>query len=146
MLVIGHMKPLRTILALALAAGAAHAAPPADGGTGATGGDTTPKATDTEMKPAAVTKWLAFFDKLVDTVVADQDSCERMATDVGTVIDTNRDSLALAHAARARHEKLPESAQEHMMEGVKKMEPGIENCGGNDHVKAAFAKLEVADK
>jgi len=137
------MTALRYVLTLALVAGSAHAAPPADAGAG---DSTAPRVSETTMKPAAVAKWLAFFDKLVDAVVADQDSCERMATDVGTVIESNRDSLALAHAARARHERLPEDAQQHMLEGVRRMEPGIENCGANDHVKAAFAKLEVADK
>jgi hypothetical protein len=121
-----------------LAASAAYAKPPA-----ARHVDRAQAAP--EMKPAAVAKWLGFFDKLVDTVVADQDSCEQMAIDVRAVIETNRDSLSLARTARQNHEKLPDSAQLHMLDGVHRMELGIESCGTNDHVKDAFARLEIAD-
>ncbi|HEY1558567.1 MAG TPA: hypothetical protein VGF94_27275 [Kofleriaceae bacterium] len=135
------MKSLRFALISALVASAAYAQPPAHHADQTAPDEMKPL----EMKPASVTKWLTFFDKLVDTVVADQDSCEQMATDVRTVIETNRDSLQIARSARDRHEKLPEAAQMHMLEGVRRMEVGIDNCGSNDRVKDAFAKLEVAD-
>lgn len=96
-----------------------------------------------EMSSADVTNWLGFFDELVATVVADQNTCEKMATDVSAVIDRHHDSLRVARRARLRHEKLPEAAQQHMLDGVKRMGPGIENCGNNDHVKQAFSKLDT---
>jgi hypothetical protein len=98
-----------------------------------------------EMPASDVTKWLGFFDKLVDAVVRNETSCDKMAADVGSVIDANHDSLLIARNARAAHKKLPESAQQHMLDGVKKMGPGIEKCGDNEKVKDAFAKLEVKD-
>jgi hypothetical protein len=69
-----------------------------------------------------------------------------MANDVGHVIDSNQSSIALAREARAKGKKLPESAQAHMLEGVKKMGPGIENCSDNVKVKAAFGKLDEAGR
>jgi hypothetical protein len=98
-----------------------------------------------EMPASDVTKWLGFFDKLVDAVVRNETSCDKMAAEVTSVIDANRDSLTIARTARSEHKKLPESAQQHMLDGVKKMGPGIEKCGDNEKVKNAFAKLEVKD-
>jgi hypothetical protein len=98
-----------------------------------------------EMRAADVQKWLGFFDRLVDAVVRNEASCDKMAADVSAVIDANHDSLLLARDARATHKKLPESAQQHMLDGVKKMSPGIEKCGDNEKVKTAFAKLEIKD-
>lgn len=122
------MKILRPFVALALLAGVASAQPPA--------------ASADEMRPADVTKWLAFFDRLVDAVVKNEDACDKMAKDVAYVIDSGQDSIALARSARTQHKKLPEAAQQHMIDGVKKMSPGIDKCGDNERVKAAFAKLE----
>ncbi|MGE5183551.1 MAG: hypothetical protein ACM31C_15875 [Acidobacteriota bacterium] len=95
------------------------------------------------MAPADVTRWLAFFDKLVQAVEVNARSCEKMAADVRTVIDTNRPSIALARDARKHGKKLPRAAQQRMLDGVRRMGPGIENCSNNEKVKAAFAKLET---
>src|SRR5437588_11149609 len=80
-----------------------------------------------EMPPPDVAKWIGFFDKLVDTVVADANVCDKMAGDVGSLIDRNQGALALARTARAQHKKLPLAAQQHMLDGVKKMMPGMQN-------------------
>jgi hypothetical protein len=124
------MTMFRPFLALALAARVAAAQPPAP--------------TAAEMRPAEVARWVAFFDKLVDVVVKDRESCEQMAIDVSAVIDANQDGIEAARAARLAHKKLPQGIQQHMLEGVRKMGPGIERCADNAHVKAAFAKLETA--
>jgi hypothetical protein len=96
-----------------------------------------------EMAPADVQKWLTFFDKLVNTVVNTQSTCDKMATDVNAVMDTNKDAIALAKKAKAQGKKLPADAKAKMLEGVKKMMPGMQNCGSNDKVRAAFAKLDL---
>jgi hypothetical protein len=95
------------------------------------------------MAPADVQKWLTFFDKLVNTVVNTQSTCDKMATDVNAVMDTNKDAIALAKKAKAQGKKLPADAKAKMLEGVKKMMPGMQNCGSNDKVRAAFAKLDL---
>src|SRR5258706_5046862 len=112
------------IIVLALCATAQAQAPKAD-----------------ELAATEVTKWMAFFDKLVDAVVGNATACDKMAGDVGGLIDRNRDALTLARTARAQHKKLPLAAQQHMMDGVKKMMPGMQNCGDNEKVQAAFARL-----
>jgi hypothetical protein len=104
---------------------------------------TTPATPAAEMAPADVQKWLTFFDKLVVTVVNTQTTCEKMASDVNTVIDNNRDAIALAKKAKQQGKKLPADAKAKMVEGVKKMMPGMQNCGTNEKVKTAFAKLDL---
>jgi len=96
-----------------------------------------------EMAPADVQKWLTFFDKLVNTVVNTQSTCDKMATDVNAVMDTNKDAITLAKKAKAQGKKLPADAKAKMLDGVKKMMPGMQNCGSNDKVRAAFAKLDL---
>ena len=97
----------------------------------------------TQMAPNDVTKWLAFFDKLVNTVVDTQRTCDKMAVDVNQVMETNKDAIALAKQAKATGKKLPPEAKAKMVDGVKKMMPGMQNCGQNDKVRAAFAKLDL---
>lgn len=103
-------------------------------------------ATQQTMKPDEVTKWITFFDKLVDTVVKDQTMCDKMAVDVNAVVDANKDAIAVAKAAKAQGRKLPPDAQQKMVDGVKKMIPGMQNCGQNEKVRGAFAKLDLNRK
>ncbi len=97
-----------------------------------------------EMSAHDTATWLAFFDKLVATVVRDASQpCEKLAGDVGRVIDANQDAVAIARAAHAEGRKLPQAAQEHMLVGVKKMMPAMQKCGQDTKVRAAFARLDL---
>jgi hypothetical protein len=125
------MKSLTWIVVFALA-GAAQAQP-------------TAKIAE-EVPAADVTRWLGFFDKLVHAVEINAQACDKMASDVGAVIDSNQASIALARDAREKGKKLPRSAQEHMLDGVRRMGPGIEHCAENEKVKAAFGKLDLAGR
>jgi len=100
----------------------------------------------TEMSAADTTKWLTFFDKLVTTVVKSSGTCEKLANDVSKTIDANQDAVAVAKAAHAAGKRLPQPAQQKMMEGVKKMVPVLEKCGQDNKVRAAFAKLDLTRK
>jgi hypothetical protein len=124
------MRLARLSFVLGLLATVARAQPP-------------PKPSD-EVPAADVARWLGFFDKLVEVVVTDEKDCDKMATDVSLVIDQNRRAIDVARATRDTRKKLPLYAQQHMMDGVKKMAPGIQNCGSKDNVKAAFSKLDVS--
>ena len=106
-------------------------------------GDAPPAQT---MTASEVTKWITFFDKLVDTVVKDQTTCDKMAVDVNAVVDANKDAIAIAKAAKQQGRKLPPDAQQKMVDGVKKMIPGMQNCGQNEKVRGAFAKLDLNRK
>ncbi|HSD87592.1 MAG TPA: hypothetical protein VLB44_08750 [Kofleriaceae bacterium] len=97
----------------------------------------------TEMAPADVARWLVFFDKLVDIVVRDEAACNKMAGEVNAAMDANRDAIAIARNAKAQNKKLPAAAKQRMIDGVKKMLPGMHNCGTNERVRAAFAKLDL---
>ena len=99
-----------------------------------------------EMSAADTTRWLTFFDALVTTVVKSSSTCEQLATDVNRVIAANQDAIAIARAAHTAGRRLPPRAQQHMMEGVKKMVPGLNKCGQDDKVRAAFAKLDLTRK
>jgi hypothetical protein len=103
-------------------------------------------ADTTQMAPAEVTKWLAFFDKLVTTVVNTQTACDKMAVDVSSVMDSNKDAIEIAKNAKAQGRKLPDDAKAKMVDGVKKMLPGMQNCGQNQKVRAAFAKLDLTHR
>jgi len=106
------------------------------------------RAEPTSQRMAAedVTRWLAFWDKLVDTVVRAQATCDKLATDVSSVIEKNKTAIAIAKTARASGKKLPEAAQRHMLDGVKQMVPVMQRCGQHEKVRAAFAKLDVTRK
>jgi hypothetical protein len=129
---------MRTVLALALLAGICLSA------FGIANADDKKPA---EMTAAEVTKWLGFFDKLVVTVVRTSSGpCDKMAAQVNAVIEANQDAIAVARVAHAAGRRLPQPAQHHMMEGVKKMVPGMQKCGSDDKVRAAFVKLDLTRK
>ena len=88
-------------------------------------------------------KFLAFFDKIVDAAVADKGSCDKMASDIAAIIDANKDVVAAASKAKAAGKQLPAAAKQHVMDGVNKMLPAVQDCSSNDKVKAAFEKLDL---
>jgi hypothetical protein len=126
---------MRTLLAFALLAGICVSA------FGIANADDRPAP---EMSAHDTATWLTFFDKLVSTVVRDSSgTCDKLAGDVGRVIDANQEAVAVARAAHAQGKKLPKTAQEHMVAGVKKMMPGMQKCGQDGKVRAAFARLDL---
>jgi hypothetical protein len=128
---------MRTLLALALLTGICISAVRI-----ANADDRPPQ----QMSAADTTRWLTFFDALVTTVVKSSGTCEQLATDVNRVIGSNQDAIEIARSAHAAGRRLPQHAQQHMMEGVKKMVPGLNKCGQDDKVRAAFAKLDLTRK
>lgn len=99
-----------------------------------------------EMPAADAEKWMTFFDKLVTTVVESAGACDKMASKVNAIVEANRDAIAIARTARQEGQKLPADKQARMIEGVKKMVPGMQRCGQDQKVRAAFAKLDLNRK
>jgi hypothetical protein len=96
---------------------------------------------ETTVSEADAKQFLAFFDKFVDTAVADKASCPKMAADMNTEIDANKALLDKARAAAASGKKLPKDAQEHMMQAAQRMMPAFQACGSDAKVKAAMQRL-----
>lgn len=137
------MKLIRTSsLALILAAGLGGAAL-ADKAP-APAPKAPPAKTADAPADADVQKFLTFFDKIVDAVVADKDDCTKMATDVNKLIDDNKDLLEKAKEHQAKGEKLPDEAKNHMMESSKKLFGAMQKCGNDKGVQAAFQRLPKA--
>ncbi len=89
-----------------------------------------------------ISKFLAFFDKVADTVVADKDDCAKMAKDVNKLIDDNQAVLEAAKKAQASGKQLPPDVRSHMMETGKRMSAAMmEKCSNDAGVKAAFDRL-----
>ena len=103
------------------------------------------KETREEVSSADATRLEEFFKKFVDTVIANKDSCPKMATEVSKVIDANIETVKMANAAKKANKKLPKATEEKMMAKVKEMMPAMQKCGSDKDVKAAIAKMDIKD-
>jgi len=105
-----------------------------------------PAPADKAPPKADVDKYLAFFDKLVDTIVADKDDCKKVAADVNKMLDDNTALLKMAADAQAAGMKLPKEAVDHMVEGSKRMMPTMQKCGKDADVNKAFQRMSMKPK
>jgi hypothetical protein len=108
--------------------------------------DKKPADTSKEVGAEDVKKWLAFFDTVVDTVVADKGSCDKMGDDLAGLMTKNADIIKTANEHKAAGKKLPKDAQTHMLDGIKKMGGSLQPCMKNEKVKGAFDKFNDKDK
>ena len=102
-----------------------------------------PKQAPAEVTPNEAKSWLALFDKIVDTVVVDKDDCAKMATDINAVVDANQPTIAMARDAKAKGKKLPQSAQQRMLDGARRMLGALDKCGRDEKVGAAFRRIDL---
>jgi hypothetical protein len=132
-------------LALAAAAPAVAADKAPDGKAPAPAAPTAkdpPKDTSkTDVSSADVQQYLAFFDKFVAYIDADQNDCDKMAKDLSAHLDANHALLLKAKAAHDGGKTLPESARQHIMSTAPKMAPGVQKCNSNEKVMAALQKI-----
>jgi len=127
------MKLVRRVsIALALAAAPAAAQPD--------------KQAPAEVTPSEASAWIGVFDKVVDTVVANREDCAKMASDLNVVVDSNKTTIAMAKDAKAKGKKLPTSAQQHMVDGARKMMGSLDKCGRDQKVGAAFARIDLGGR
>lgn len=127
------MKLVRRVsIAIALAAAPAAAQPD--------------KQAPAEVTPSEAHAWISLFDKVVDTVVTDKDDCDKMAGDLNAVIDANQDTIKIARDAKAKGKKLPQSAQQHMLEQMRRMVGALEKCGRDEKVGAAFKRIDLGTR
>lgn len=95
-----------------------------------------------ELSPQEAEKFLAFFNKFVDGVVAAKEDCVKMAATINSLIDANQDLIKKANAAKAEGKDLPQAAKDKMMARVKEMMPGMQKCGADAKVQAAMKRME----
>ena len=131
------MKLLSSMLVVAFATSAAFAQEP--------------KAQEQKQAPAEVTpseaqNWIALFDKVVGAVVSNREDCAKMASDLNVVVDANQATIAMAKDAKAKGKKLPASAQQHMVDGARKMMGSLDKCGRDQKVGAAFARIDLGGR
>lgn len=87
--------------------------------------------------------WVGLFDKIVDSVVADRNDCERMAAHVNGLAVANQPTIAMAREAKAAGKHLPADAQQHMLDSMRRMVGALDKCGRDDKVAAAFRHLDL---
>jgi hypothetical protein len=99
-----------------------------------------------EVAPQDVEKFLAFFNKFVDTVVAAKEDCAKLTKDVNALIDTNGDMLKKIQEAKAANKDLPQAAKDKMMSRVKEMMPAMQKCQADAGFQAAMKRMEGGAK
>lgn len=99
-----------------------------------------PKA---EVTAAEAERFLGFFNKFVDTVVATKDDCPKMATAMNKLIDKNQPIIRMATRAKAAGKDLPAATKEKMMgRAMKELVPAMQKCGADPKVQAALKRIE----
>ena len=87
-------------------------------------------------------KFIAFFDKLADTVVADKADCSKMASDVNASIDANKAMLDSVKEAMKSGKQMSDEMRQHVMATGKRLAQGVaEKCSNDKAVQAAIERL-----
>ena len=102
-----------------------------------------PKQAPAEVTPSEAKAWIDLFDKVVDAVVLNKDDCTKMARGLNAVVDANQSTIAMARDAKAKGKKLPPSAQQHLLEGMRRMVGSLDKCGRDAQVGAAFKRIDL---
>ena len=161
------MKLLRTFTMFALLAGsAAYADTAPSKGAGATTAPTADKkAPATDAKPAPTTpvapvtpakeeistadaeKFLAFFNKFADVMVANKDDCTKMAAGLNKVIDQNQAMIKMANESKNSGKKLPKAVEDKMMKRVMSdVAPAMQKCQNDQGVMDAMKRMDGGAK
>ena len=150
------MKLLRTFTMFALLAGsAAYADTAPSKGTGATTAPTADKkapATDAKPAPAPTApeisaadaeKFLAFFNKFADVMVANKDDCTKMATGLNKLIDQSQAMIKMANDSKSSGKRLPKAVEDKMMKRVMSdIAPAMQKCQGDQGVMDAMKRMD----
>lgn len=94
------------------------------------------------MSQATADKFIAFFDKLVEIVVANKDDCTKMATTVNAHVDANQALLKEIADAKAQSKEPPQAMKDHVMQKTRdELQPAMAKCGQDKAVMTAFGRL-----
>ena len=104
------------------------------------------KQAPAEVTPSEARAWIQLFDKIVDAVVANKDDCDHMAGGINTIVDANQRTIAMARDAKAKGKRLPASAQQHMLDGMRRMVAALDKCGRDEKVSLAFKRIDLGNR
>jgi hypothetical protein len=112
-----------------------------------------PKADDKAGKKeplsqATADRFMAFFDKLVEIVVANKDDCTKMASAVNAHVDANQALLKEIADAKASNKEPPAAMKDHVMQKTKdELQPAMmAKCSQDKGVMAAFNRIRPGAK
>lgn len=94
-----------------------------------------------DLSPAETARFVAFFNKMIDIVVADQDDCPKMATDLNAHVDANK-ALVEELQKVSETKGLPKDAKDKIeARASKELEPAMKKCMADKGVQAAFDRF-----
>ena len=87
-------------------------------------------------------KFLSWFEKLADTVVADQNDCAKMSSDIIKSVDDNKAMIDAAQQAHKNGQQFTgDQAKRMAMAGQKIAQAVVAKCAQDANVKAAMGRL-----
>jgi hypothetical protein len=95
------------------------------------------------VSDADAQKFLAFFDKLVSIVVANQDDCTKMAAGINGHMDANQPLIKAANDARSSNKDLPPTVKEKIEKRAKEdFVPALtKKCAQDQGVQNALMRM-----
>ena len=100
------------------------------------------------LPQATAERFMAFFDKLVEIVVANKDDCTKMASAVNAHVDANQALLKEIADAKASNKEPPAAMKDHVMQKTKdELQPAMmAKCSQDKGVMAAFNRIRPGAK
>jgi hypothetical protein len=87
-------------------------------------------------------KFIAWFDKLTDQVVADQNDCPKMAADINKAIDDNKAMMDDVQKAITAGRKPSDEQEKHLQASAQRLVAAQHvKCGQDKAVAAAFERF-----
>lgn len=95
------------------------------------------------VSDADAQRYLAFFEKLVAIVVANQNDCARMAAAIDAHVEANQALVKEVAEAKNRNKELPPAVKAKIQQKVKdELQPALQKCVQDKAVKAALERLQ----
>ena len=98
-----------------------------------------------EISAADAQKVLDFFNKFADAIIANKDSCPKMAVAINGVIDSNKAFIEQANKMKAENKKLPKAVEDKMGARMKEFLPIVMKCKDDKDVAAAMQRMDKPD-
>ena len=98
-----------------------------------------------ELAPADTAKLVAFFDKLIATMVANKSDCPKMAGAIDKLVTTNAAMLRTVMKELSSGKTLPKDAETHLTDLTTKSGPDLAACAADEAVAKAMMRIEKPD-